>query len=125
MRCTATAKRSGLQCGRPALKASRTQKCQFHGGRHSGPKTPEGRQRIAEANTRHGEETTLIRAERSRKAAYLAQLEDAMRLLDMTTGPSSRGRKPAGYAPLKTIEQVRALLLGEATNRADEAGGDD
>ena len=67
----------------------------------------------------------MIHGEEAHKGAILEQLEDAMRLLDMTTGPSSRGRKPAGYAPLKTIEQVRALLLGEATNRADEAGGDD
>ena len=32
-RCTAMSKRTKEQCGRPALKASKTQKCQFHGGR--------------------------------------------------------------------------------------------
>ncbi len=53
-RCTAMSKRAKEQCGRPALKTSKTQKCQFHGGRGSGPKTPEGRQRVAQAHTVHG-----------------------------------------------------------------------
>ena len=35
-RCTAMSKRTKEQCGRPALKTSKTQKCQFHGGRGSG-----------------------------------------------------------------------------------------
>lgn len=47
-------KRTKEQCGRPALKTSKTQKCQFDGGRGSGPKTPEGRQRVAQAHTVHG-----------------------------------------------------------------------
>ena len=32
-RCTAMSKRTKEQCGRPALKVSKTQKCQFHGDR--------------------------------------------------------------------------------------------
>ena len=52
-RCTAMSKRTKEQCGRPALKTSKTQKWQFHGGRRSGPKTPEGRQRVAQAHTVH------------------------------------------------------------------------
>ena len=35
-RCTAQSSRTKLQCGRPALKTSKTQKCQFHGARSSG-----------------------------------------------------------------------------------------
>ena len=55
-RCTAKSKTTGLQCGRPALKASRTQKCQFHGGRgNSGPKTPEGKARAIAAHTKTGD----------------------------------------------------------------------
>jgi hypothetical protein len=52
-RCTAKSKRSGEQCKKPALKASRTQKCEFHGGRSTGPKTKVGRdrQRAAVINT--------------------------------------------------------------------------
>ena len=33
LRCTAKSTRTKLQCGRPAIKTSRTQKCQYHGGR--------------------------------------------------------------------------------------------
>jgi hypothetical protein len=50
LRCTAKSTRTKLQCGRPALKASKTQKCQFHGGNSTGPKTEQGRSRIAQAN---------------------------------------------------------------------------
>lgn len=33
LRCTAKSTRTKQQCGRPAIKTSRTQKCQYHGGR--------------------------------------------------------------------------------------------
>ena len=33
LRCTAKSTLTKMQCGRPAIKTSRTQKCQFHGGR--------------------------------------------------------------------------------------------
>ena len=70
-RCTAMSKRTKEQCGRPALKSSKTQKCQFHGGRGSGPKTPEGRQRVAQAHTVHGRETRQIsRGGRSRRSGW-------------------------------------------------------
>ncbi len=32
LRCTAKSNRTKLQCGKPALKTSRTQKCGHHGG---------------------------------------------------------------------------------------------
>lgn len=48
LRCTALSKRTGVQCGRPASKFSKTQKCHMHGGRgNSAPRTEEGRQRLA------------------------------------------------------------------------------
>ena len=115
--CTATAKRSGVRCGRPALKLSRTQKCQFHGGRGSGPKTAQGRHRISIANTVHGFETRALRQERSRKSRELDQLEDAMRLLKMVTGPKTPGRKAAGYVQLKTMDEVRQFLIAHALNQ--------
>ena len=52
LRCTAQSTRTKAQCARPALRVSRTQKCQFHGGR---PHSEETLKRIAEANTSHGE----------------------------------------------------------------------
>jgi len=53
-----------LQCGRPAMKGSKTHKCNFHGGKSTGPRTAEGRQRISKANLVHGDETVQMRLER-------------------------------------------------------------
>jgi hypothetical protein len=111
LRCNAKSTRTGQQCGRPALKSSKTQKCQFHGGRSTGPKTAEGRRRIADVQTIHGRDTKAARLERSRGSLRLAQLEDAMHVLDMTTAQRIRGRKPNGYTPLRTIEDVRRFLF--------------
>lgn len=111
LRCTAQSTRTKKQCGRPALKTSRTQKCQFHGGRSAGPKTEKGKERIAAAHTLHGHETNAVRAERSAGSARLSRLEDAMYLLEMTTAPRTRGRKSRGYVPVKTLDDVRLMVL--------------
>lgn len=116
-RCTAHSSRTGEQCGRPALKSSRTQKCQYHGGRGSGPKTAEGKARIAAVHTVHGQETKAARAERSAASARLSQLEDAMHVLGMTTAVRSRGRKAQGYVPLRTMSDVECLLIDDLLHR--------
>ena len=54
LRCTAQSTRTKLQCGRPAIKTSRTQKCQYHGGR---PHTAETLKRISEASAVHSQAT--------------------------------------------------------------------
>ena len=79
---------SALACSvvGPAMKGSKTQKCNFHGGKSTGPRTLEGRQRISKANLVHGDETVQKRAERQRKALWFKQVEDVMHVLDMTTG---------------------------------------
>jgi hypothetical protein len=110
-RCTAQSSRTKLQCGRPALKTSMTQKCQFHGGRGSGPKTEEGRSRIAAAHYKNGESSKAARAEYSKASAILSQLEDAMHILKMTSAARTRGRKPKGYEPLHTIHDVLKSIL--------------
>ena len=111
LRCTAQSSRTKQQCGRPALKSSKSQKCQFHGGRSTGPKTAEGRQRIADAQTVHGRDTKAARLERSGGSLRLAQLEDAMHVLGMTSAKRTRGRKPNGYTPLRTIDDVCRVLI--------------
>lgn len=63
-RCQGISRRTKLQCGAPALKTSKTQKCKFHGGASTGPKTAEGRQKISVSLLVHGHETNSIRAER-------------------------------------------------------------
>lgn len=111
LRCTARSSRTGRQCERPALKSSKTQKCQYHGGRSTGPKTAEGKARIAAAHTVHGQESKAARAERSAGSAKLSRIEDAMYLLEMTTAPRTRGRKARGYVPVKTLDDVRLMVL--------------
>jgi hypothetical protein len=111
LRCTAKSVRSGKQCAKPAMKSSRTQKCSHHGGLAIGPKTEEGRERIAQANTKHGESTRIARLEYSKASAQLSMLEDAMHVLAMTSSPRTRGRKPAAYRPVRTIEDVQRMLV--------------
>ena len=111
LRCTAKSTRTKLQCGRPALKASKTQKCQFHGGNSTGPRTEQGRSRIAQANLKHGQDTRASIQKSSHVKAKLRQLEDIMYLYGMTTAPKTRGRKPLGYIPVRTKEQARQLML--------------
>ena len=116
LRCTATSRRTGAQCGRPALSTSKSVKCQFHGGRSTGPTTDKGKARIAAAQTVHGQETKIARAGRSVASAKLQHLEDAMHLLGMTTAARTTGRKPRGYEPLKTLDDVRQMLLDSVLN---------
>ena len=114
-RCTAKSKRSGEQCRRPALKGKAV--CDFHGGRSTGPKTAEGKARIAAAHTVHGGETQEKRAERSAASARISRLEDAMHVLKMTTAPRSRGRKAAGYRPITSVEDVVQMVLDDPLHR--------
>ena len=115
-RCTAHSSRTGQQCGRPALKTSATQKCQFHGGRSTGPKTTEGRRRIADARTVHGNETTALRASRAQASCRLAELEDSLHVLGMVPPDIHRtpGRKPAGYRPVNSLEDVLRRWLNRS-----------
>jgi len=94
LRCTARSTRTKQQCGRPALKESRTKKCQFHGGRKFSVETLE---RISAANTLHGESTKQAKEEYQADSALIHELEDALYVLKMATGPRTRGRKPNGY----------------------------
>jgi hypothetical protein len=104
IRCQGTSRRTKLQCGNPALKTSKTNKCKFHGGASTGPKTAEGRQRISASLLVHGHETNKIRAERQLKTLELRQLEDILVL----TGSIKRkaGAKPSGYRQIKTMAEA-------------------
>ncbi len=106
LRCTAKSKRSGEQCKKPALKTSRTQKCEFHGGRSNGPKTQAGKDRQRTAVLKTGNYTKAAMEDRARSMRVLHGLEDAMYVLKMTSMPRTRGRKPLGYVPLQTVEDV-------------------
>ena len=75
-RCQAQSKRSGDQCRKAAMRGKKV--CRTHGGASTGPKTPEGRLRCAEAKTIHGWETRAIRAKRDAKLKELRDLERMM-----------------------------------------------
>jgi len=68
-RCQAMSKRTGQQCGAPAMRGKT--KCAYHGGKSTGPKTEAGRQRIVAALTKNGRES---RAQRERRALKLREL---------------------------------------------------
>lgn len=91
--CQAKAKSTQQQCRRPATTGRRV--CKLHGGGSTGPRTPEGRQRCAEARLVHGQETTSVRIERRLASARLAVLEMAGHALGFMHGGRTRGRKPA------------------------------
>jgi len=125
-RCTARSKRTGEQCGRPASKNSKTQKCHFHGGRgNSGAKTPEGKARSVAAHTKTDEFSNAARKAHARASARLLQLEDSMQVLGMTTDTRrSPGRKPRFYAPIVDVADVLKMALDDVLHPvADSAGG--
>lgn len=110
LRCTAKSSRTREQCGRPAIKTSRTQKCQYHGGRNSGPKSAEGKRQIAQAQTRHGEYSKANLHAKHAEAVQLRQLEDAGFLIGLLRGSRTRGPKPRGYVPVNSMAALRLLI---------------
>ena len=121
-RCTAKSKRSGEQCKKPALKTSRTQKCQFHGGRSTGAKTEAGKARHRDSVVTSGYHTKDVIEARAHSARTLASLEDAMYVLKMTGAPRTRGRKPLGYVPLKTINDVVQFAAANPLHLPERSG---
>ena len=107
LRCTANSTRTKIQCGRPALKTSRTQKCQYHGGR---PHSEETLKRISDANTIHGESTKEAKEQYRHDSALMHELEDAIAVLKMGEGPKIRGPKPKGYKPVRTQADVVRMI---------------
>ena len=94
LQCNALSKRTRERCRAPAIKGKA--KCRFHGARSTGPRTAEGRAKIAAANTLHGRETRAKRAEYRAGMAELRCLEDQMFALGMFPEETKRTprRKP-------------------------------
>ncbi len=92
LQCHAKSKRTKQQCRAPASKGKT--KCRFHGGASTGPKTPEGRQRCAEAKTVHGLETRTARSDRADAMGRLRVLEELGHALGIMHGPRMPGKKP-------------------------------
>ncbi len=93
-RCQAKGKATQQQSKAPAVRGKSV--CRVHGGRSTGPRTEEGRQRCAEAKTVHGREKRAIRKTRQASLIRLAGLEALGRAKGFITGPKTRGPKPGG-----------------------------
>ena len=108
LRCQAR-NRAGNQCAKPAIRGKRV--CGFHGGLSTGPRTSEGMARIKEAATKHGRFTQEGRRRATTQAARIRELEDALIVLEaITDGQRTRGPKPRGYEPVRTIADVVQLV---------------
>ena len=94
IQCQAMSKRTKQQCRAPAVRGSKTNKCAFHGGKSTGPKTEQGRQRCAEAKTIHGNETRKTRTKRALTMKRLRALEELGYALGFMSGARTRGRNP-------------------------------
>ncbi len=73
-RCGAKNRR-GTPCQCPAMPNGR---CRLHGGLSTGPKTPEGIERIRRAVTKHGMYSKQVRAEREQCRALLRQCRETL-----------------------------------------------
>lgn len=108
-RCKAQSSRTKLQCAKPALRGKAV--CQFHGGRSTGPKTKEGKNRIRAAHWKHGEETLEAKAERSAKSIMFRYLTDIGNHCEMFYKEiKAQGRPPSGYKKLDLSDPEQLAL---------------
>ena len=81
--------------------------------KRNGPRTAEGRQRIAQAQLKHGFYSKAGLKAKHAEAIQLRQLEDIAVLIGMIQGPRTRGCKPHGYKSIRSMEAVKALVALE------------
>ena len=79
----------------------------------NGPRTAEGKQRIAQAQLKHGFYSKAGIEAKHAESVQLRQLEDIAIVIGMITGPRTRGAKPRGYRPITSMEAVKALVALE------------
>ena len=79
----------------------------------NGPRTAEGKQRIAQAQLKHGFYSKVGLEAKHAESIQLRQLEDIAYLIGLIQGPRMRGAKPQGYRPITSMEAVKALVALE------------
>ena len=79
--------RAGMPCKRAAMKGKN--RCRLHGGKSTGPRTVEGRERIAALRTTHGRLTKEKRSEAKHKAEVGRQIRAEIR--DIAAWAVARG----------------------------------
>jgi hypothetical protein len=102
--------KDGVKQGKPQVRA---EGCTLVKVKWNGPRTAEGRQRIAQAQTKHGFYSKAGLEAKQAEAIQLRQLEDIAILIGMIQGPRTRGCKPRGYRPITSMEAVKALVALE------------
>jgi hypothetical protein len=75
--CKALSKQSGQRCKNFASNGKTV--CHIHGGRSSGAKTPEGKQRSAKSNLKHGRYTEMAKEERKEIRALINLSKSCLR----------------------------------------------
>ena len=75
-RCNARTRR-GTACQKPPMKGKK--RCRLHGGRSSGPKTAEGKARIAAAHWKHGRRSKKFVEMRAKIWKEIREIEARMR----------------------------------------------
>jgi hypothetical protein len=97
----------GVKQSKPQLQ---TEGCTLDKIKCNGPRTAEGRQRIAQAQIKHGAYSKANLVAQHAEAIQLRQLEDIAVLIGMIQGPRTRGCKPQGYRPISSMEAVKAMV---------------
>ncbi len=101
--CTALTKRTKQPCKNPAAYGCRT--CRLHGARKN---IVSGKDHV---NFVHGKRTLEAQLEQSATSRRLQQIEDAMYLLNMTSATRTRGRKASGYFRIKSLDEIKKIII--------------
>jgi hypothetical protein len=91
----------------------RAEGCNLKTAKWNGPRTAAGKQRIAQAQLKHGFYTKAGLEAKQAEAIQLRQLEDIAYLTGLIQGPRMRGAKPRGYKAIRSMEAVKALVALE------------
>ena len=102
--------KDGVKQSTPKVQA---EGCNLVKAKWNGPRTAEGKQRIAQAQLKHGFYTKANLEAKHAEAIQLRELEDIAVLIGMITGPRTRGAKPHGYRPITSMEAVKTLVAPE------------
>ena len=78
-RCGAKTRR-GTPCQCPGMRTNG--RCRVHGGLSTGPKTPEGLERIRQSRTKHGIYSQKWKAQRAKGRETMRQIKEMIRILD-------------------------------------------
>ena len=91
----------------------RAEGCNLKTAKWNGPRTAGGRQRIAQAQLKHGAYSKVGLEAKHAESIQLRQLEDIAFLTGLIQGPRTRGAKPRGYKAIRSMEAVKALVALE------------